>query len=249
MFDLFRRRASTQANSDTISAVKVNPLIPAKLDLINFAFDRLGVRTFADLGGVWGVEAGYTFYALDLGASSGVLVDVRPTDTVLSRARTYPQLRFVRGNFGTDAIAAEVGQVDAVFLFDVLLHQVDPDWDRVLETYARQAPCLLVYNQQWTGKGRNIRLLELGEEEYFRNVPHHRYEGPYQGLFAKLDSVDARYGTRKWRDIPDIWQWGITDADLLEKTQLLGYRLQFFLNDGRFGSLANFENHAFLFCR
>jgi hypothetical protein len=196
-----------------------------------------------------GVEAGYTFYALDLGTTSGVLVDITPTDTVVSVARTYPQLRVIRGDFGTEAIAAEVGNVDAVFLFDTLLHQVVADWDHVLEMYSRYARCLLIYNQQWVGPGRSVRLLELGEDEYFRNVPHARNEGPYEGLFAKLDTQHPGYANRKWRDVRDIWQWGITDDDLLKKVQALGYRLQFFVNDGNFGSLRNFQNHAFLFSR
>ena len=249
MFDLFRRRSPPAQTSPDVTAVNVNPLIQTKLDLISFAVRRLGVQTFADLGGVWGVEAGYTFYALDLGTTSGVLVDIAPTDTVVSVARTYPQLRVIRGDFGTEAMAAEVGNVDAVFLFDTLLHQVAADWDQVLEMYSRYARCLLIYNQQWVGPGRRVRLLELGEDEYFRNVPHTRNEGPYEGLFAKLDSPHPGYVNRKWRDVRDIWQWGITDGDLLEKVQGLGYDLQFFLNDGNFGSLRNFQNHAFLFSR
>jgi hypothetical protein len=249
MFDLFHRRPRPIQTKPDVASVKVNPLIQTKLDLISFAVHRLGVQTFADLGGVWGVEAGYTFYALDLGTTSGVLVDMAQTDTVVSVARTYPQLRVIRGDFGTEAIAAEVGQVDAVFLFDTLLHQVAANWDQILEMYSRHARCLLIYNQQWMGPGRRVRLLELGEDAYFRNVPHTRTEGPYEGLFAKLDTAHPRYTNRKWRDVPDIWQWGITDADLLEKAQDLGYSLQFFVNDGNFGSLPNFQNHAFLFSR
>ena len=55
------------------------PLLQTKLSMIDFAIDYLGVRRFADLGGVWGVEGGYTFYALDRGAESGVLVDTHLT--------------------------------------------------------------------------------------------------------------------------------------------------------------------------
>jgi hypothetical protein len=235
MLGLFRRRRS--------------PLLRSKLDLIDLAMQRLGARTFADLGGVWGVEAGYTFYALSRGATAGVLVDTHPTATVLDKARAYPQLRVIHGNFGAEAVVAEVGQIDAVFLFDTLLHQVDPDWDRVLELYAARAKCLLIYNQQWVGPGRAVRLLDLGEEEYFRNVPHAPDEVPYAGLFAKLDTPHPDHGGRLWRNVHNIWQWGVTDADLLGKMQDLGFRFRFFVNDGQFAHLKNFENHAFVFSR
>lgn len=224
-------------------------LIKGKLDTIDFAISQLGVRSFADLGGVWGVEAGYTFYALKRGASDGVLVDTHPTETVLEKARNYSNLRVIRGNFATEAVAAEVGQVDAVFLFDTLLHQVAPDWDRILELYSRHARCFLIYNPQWVGQGGRVRLLDLGEEEYFRNVPHASDEGIYAGLFAKLDTPHPDHGGRRIRDVHHIWQWGIADSDLLRKVEELGYRFRFFSNDGQFGRLDNFENHAFIFTR
>ena len=65
----------------------------------------------------------------------------------------------------------QVGRVDAIFLFDVLLHQVAPDWDTILEMYAKNVRVFGIYNQQWTGADTTVRLLDLGEEEYFRNVP------------------------------------------------------------------------------
>jgi hypothetical protein len=54
----------------------------------------------------------------------------------------------------------------------VLLHQVAPDWDTILDMYAKNVRALVIYNQQWTGPGNNVRLLDLGEEEYFRDVHH-----------------------------------------------------------------------------
>ena len=154
-------------------------LLQDKLDLIDVAFRDKGARSFADLGGVWGVEGGYTFYTLDkYPVTSAVLVDTHPTKIVIDRADKYRQLRLISGNFGEEAVAQGVGDVDAVLLFDVLLHQVAPNWDRVLETYADHTPCFLIYNQQWTGSPHTVRLLELGEDEYFANVPHDRTEAP-----------------------------------------------------------------------
>jgi hypothetical protein len=93
-----------------------------------------------------------------------------------------------------------------------------------------------------------VRLLELGEDEYFRNVPHERTEQPYDNLFQKLDLNYSDPGML-WKDCPHIWQWGITDSDLRAKIESLGFRLQFMKNCGRFGKLANFENHAFVFSK
>lgn len=112
-----------------------------------------------------------------------VLVDGRITPTVAARANSYPQLRVIEGNFGDQEIADKVGNVDALFLFDVLLHQVSPDWDTILDMYAKNVRCLLIYNQQWIGSTTTVRLLDLGEKHYFRNVPHSKLNKAYRDLF------------------------------------------------------------------
>jgi hypothetical protein len=220
-----------------------------KVDLIDFAFSRFDLHSFADLGGVWGVEAGYTFYTLKKhSVSAATLVDTHPTAVVTARARKFAQLRLITGNFGDATIAGQVGNVDAVLLFDVLLHQVAPDWNRILEMYAPLTKCFIIYNQQWIGSEATVRLLELGEEEYFKNVPHDRTEEPYVSLFRKLDEKHPDHD-RPWRDVHHIWQWGITDLDLRGTIESLGFRLQFTKNCGPFGNLEHFENHAFVFCK
>lgn len=40
-------------------------LDPNKKELIDFACQQLGMRSFADLGAAWNVEADYTFYAME----------------------------------------------------------------------------------------------------------------------------------------------------------------------------------------
>ncbi|MET2801244.1 hypothetical protein ABXU74_20660, partial [Mycobacterium tuberculosis] len=52
-----------------------------------------------------------------------------------------------------------------------------------------------------------------------------------------------------WRDIPDIWQWGITDADLESKASELGFKLLYKEDCRGFGWLPNIQNRAFLFAR
>jgi hypothetical protein len=231
-------------------ATLYSSLVDYKLDLIDLALVTQKVRSLADLGGVWGIDGGYTFYALDnYNLDKSVLVDTHPTDAVMARSGKYPQFQFVKGNFGDTRVAEQVGQVDAVILFDVLLHQVSPDWDSVLEMYANRSRCLIILNQQWIRPGKTTRLLDLGEDEYFRNVPFSKYAETYNNLFQKLSAKHPDHGDRLWRDVHHIWQWGITDADLIAKITSLGFRLQYFKNCGQFHDLVNFENHAFLFSK
>src|SRR5881397_1545882 len=108
-----------------------------KRRLIDFACERLQIRSFADLGGVWGVDGEYTFYAMKTHKiQTASLVDFAVTETVVTRKREYPGLKLNIGNFGAEEVTQQIGNVDAVILFDVLLHQVNPDWDKILELYA-----------------------------------------------------------------------------------------------------------------
>lgn len=224
-------------------------LVQDKLDLIDFAFTSFKVSSFADLGGVWGVDGGYTFYSLDKhNLTNAMLVDRYFTDITKEQSKNFSQLRLIQGNFGDELIAHEIGQVDAIFLFDVLLHQVAPDWDLILEMYAHHSRCLIIYNQQWIGSNATVRLLDLGEDEYFQNVPVSRTEKPYDRLFQNLDQKHPDQG-KLWKDAQNIWQWGITDTDLQSKVESLGFRMQFFKNCGQEWNTKNFENHAYVFSK
>ena len=108
---------------------------------------------------------------------------------------------------------------------------------------------MVIYNQQWIGKGDVVRLFDLGEEEYFRNVPHKRSHPIYSDLFRKLDQPHPDHGGRLWRDVHNVWQWGTSDHALESKLAEVGYKLEFKQNYGRFGRLPQFENHGFVFVR
>jgi hypothetical protein len=222
-------------------------LVKDKVDLIDQAFSSFGVQSFADLGAVWGVEGGYTFHALDkYPVKDAALVDTSMTAIVRDRAEKYPQLRLIDGNFGSQDAVDQVGGVDAVFLFDVLLHQVAPDWDTILEMYAKNVRVFAIYNQQWVGSDTTVRLLDLGEKEYFRNIPADRKKEPYKNLFKKLDEPHP-YAGKPWRDVHSIWQWGITDHDLESTAARLGFKLVYKKWCGKFSE--HFENQAFIFAR
>lgn len=224
-------------------------LNPEKIDLIDYAVRLLGLRSFADLGAVWLVEGGYTFQTLEkYDIDRAFLVDTNLTAQVETRALRFPKLKILRGSFGDPAIAERIGKVDAVFLFDVLLHQVKPDWDEILDLYAPNTNAFIVYNQNWILTRDTVRLIDLGEDGYFNNVPHEREYGPYSDLFTKLDVIHPDHN-RAWRDIHHIWQWGITDFDLIRKMHELGFRILSMKTHGPFGHIRSFENHAFIFAR
>jgi hypothetical protein len=222
-------------------------IVKDKVDIIDQAFTSFGVQSFADLGAVRVKEGAYTFHALDTyPEKSAVLVDTDIPPTVIDCAKRYPQLRLINGNFGSRAVVNQVGRVDAIFLFDVLLHQVAPDWDTILEMYAKNVRVVGIYNQQWTGADTTVRLLDLGEKEYFRNVPVDPKKEPYRDLFKKLDQKHP-YADALWRDVHSIWQWGITDDDLELTAARLGFKLVYMKCCGKWGE--HFENKAFIFSR
>ena len=220
-----------------------------KKQLIDFARERLNMTSFADLGGVWGVDGGYSFYAMDHDTiKNGVLVDIDFTPAVLSRQKNNPRLKIIHGNFGDPSVVERIGKVDAAFFFDTLLHQVNPNWDAVLQMYAGVARIFLIYNPQYVNLRTTTRLLDLGLDEYARNVPHPITEEPYKTHLRDLDAIHPQW-QRPYRDIPDIWQWGITDNDLIARMNSMGFAMQFYKNCGQFEHLRHVENHAFAFSK
>ena len=220
-----------------------------KKDLIDFTFNRCkpAPRSFADLGGVWGVDAAYTFYTLDTyNIESAFLVDTDFSDEVTARRQKFHNLKVIRGNFGEESVFEQIGSVDAIFLFDVLLHQVKPDWNEILQIYSDRTKYIIVFNQQWIKSKSTMRLLDLGREEYFKNVPHDQDHPTYKALFENMYEIHPEH-QRIWRDIHNVWQWGITDHDLLETIQSFGFTLQYYKNCGGLDRLENFEDHAFVF--
>jgi hypothetical protein len=221
-----------------------------KLGVIDYCFEKLGAESFADLGGVWGIDGAYARYAADAHSPArGVVVDEDFTERYLELERELPNLGHVRGNFCDRAVAEQVGKVDVVFLFDVLLHQVAPDWNEVLETYAPFCRRLAIVQPQWNGPG-TVRLIELGETEYLSAIPKREdaHGSIYDGLFDRLDEINEQRG-RPWRDVHDIWQWGITDRDLIDRMATLGFGLRSFENIGPWQGLERFHESALVFDR
>ena len=173
-------------------AVKLFPdpfahLDPSKKQLIDFAYYGLDMRSFADLGAVWNVDAGYTFYAMERhNVRSAVIVDTHLTPAVLERQKMYPGLKIIKGNFGQSTIRDQIGKVDGVFFFDTLLHQVKPDWDEVLGMYAGIARIFLILNQQYTNFREQRGCSTLVEMNTFATSRIPRVKNRIRPIFETL---------------------------------------------------------------
>jgi hypothetical protein len=225
-------------------------VIPEKLRLIDAVYREFlpSASSFADLGGVWNVNAAYARYSLrQKNVRRGVIVDTDYPVGVLKTLSRYPRLERLHGDFTDPSIIRRIRSVDVVYMFDVLLHQANPDWDRVLSLYADVGRCFAIYNQQFVGGKKTVRLTDLPVDEYRRIVPAHR-DGLDAFAMTHPDRMQEDIHKRV-KDTPHIWQWGITDADLRNVMDGLGFREVWFRNYGQFSSFSNFENHAFIFLR
>jgi len=221
------------------------------LDAIDAAVTELDVQSFAsiDNGVTYGEQAFYAAAKPEI--DMGVLADVRPTrprDQLLNAieiASAYPDLRVVDGDALAPAAALEIGEVDAVFLLNVLLHAVAPDWDEVLDLYAPQTSCFVVGQPQWEGSGETVRLHDLGRQRYLEVMP------PAVASSGLIDRLDEWYPAqqRPMRDARTLWQWGITDADLERKLERLGFELVNRSDQGAFNGTEAFSNRTFVFGR
>ena len=235
-------------NEDLKRSFPANFMIEKK-DLLDIAFTELAISRVADLGCVWGVDCAYGLYVLDKYQPAHiVMVDTHWTETAIKACKSNRKIRILQKNFGSPEVPGQVGSVDTIILFDVLLHQVAPDWDRVLQIYAPYTKSFVIFNPQYIGSEISVRLLGLGYEEYFENVPHDIEHPIYKSLFSKMWEIHPEHG-RIWRDVHHVWQWGITDHDLFDTMERIGFVLTYFKNHGRFGNLKNFENHAFIFSK
>ncbi|MDI6765825.1 MAG: hypothetical protein QME52_03270 [Bacteroidota bacterium] len=221
-----------------------------KLHLINLTFKTISpeAESFADLGGVWKVNAAYTFHTLkNFTIKRGVLVDTDYPIRFYKKLKNYQNLQIIRGDFMEKSVVKAIGKVDVLYFFDVLLHQANPNWNEVLEVYSHVAQCFVIYNQQFIQGDETIRLTDLPLERYIELTSDYRKEF-YKYVYEHRLDIHPEYH-KPWIDIHNISQWGITDKNLRNVMTDLGYKEIYFYNHGRFLNLPAFENHAFVFKR
>jgi hypothetical protein len=228
-----------------------NPYVDTdKLRLIDMTFRTMhpAARSFADLGGVWKVNAAYSRYTLRKHTPDrGVLVDTDFPPGLQERLSRLKELEVIEGDFSAENTVAKVGAIDVTYFFDVLLHQANPSWDDVLARYASICSCFVIFNQQFVGGEETVRLTDLTLEEYKKLAPRGR-DAMYQHVYEHAKEIHPKYG-KPWRDIHNIFQWGITDKGLRTHMEKLGFREVFSANYGQFSDLPMFENHGFIFLR
>jgi Glycosyltransferase like family len=224
---------------------------PAKLEAIDYAVAELGIESFASLeiGLAYGQ---YAFYAIDKPTvTSGALIDVaswRARDYVLSlieQASERTGMRVFDASFSDPQTVAEIGEVDAILLIDVLLRMANPDWDRVLELYAPATSHFVIANPQWERDETSVRLIDLGREAFEQAVP------PWRNHLELFDRLDDWYADqpRRHRDGTHVWQWGISDPDLVRKLDDLGFRLERERTLNPHPETDGFVNKTFVFSR
>lgn len=189
----------------------------------------------------------YTFYTLDhFPIDQAYLVDIHIYDEVKNRAKQYPELTLVETSFHQHILSGEVRPVDCLFLFDVLLHQVSPDWREILRLYVPFTSHFLIYNPQYRITPHTVRLPELGKKKYFRQVPVAQNKHDINLLFDQPDEKLDKTGLLR-KNFGVYWQWGITDGDLISHMQELGFYLQWTKDCGKFPGTRAFNGVAFLF--
>lgn len=202
----------------------------SKTDLISTALNRYDIKSIVDLGACWGVHGGYMFHALDNGKiERAYIVDGHLTDPTIEKAKDYPQLQLIGGALGDRKIADRIGNVDAIIMYDIILHQVAPNWDEFLSIWGAKTKNLIIYNQNWTKGDDVIRFIDKGPDWFIENVPHTNADG-VRNWFKKHDEFNADTGG-KMRDVHYFWQWGIPLERLTEKLEQLGFTIDLAARD------------------
>jgi len=224
---------------------------PGKAPAIDYAVEELGIESFASLefDGIFGEWA---FYTIDKPTiQHGALVDARARRarahllSAIELAAERPGMRVLDRAFSDPRTVSEIGEVDAILLFDVLHHMVDPAWDQVLDLYAPVTSSFVIANPQWERGETTVRLVDLGREQFLEAVPP---TDTHAELFDRLD--DWHKGQQRlYRDATHVWQRGITDADLKAKLGELGFSVKHEREVGRPSQAKGFVNKAFVFSR
>ncbi len=214
--------------------------------MIDIVAERGELRSVADIGGVWKVEGGYARHAHGLdGVERVQLVDLHMSASVRDFARDHVGFELVEADMGSPDTPRLVGEVDLVLLYDVLLHQVGPDWDEILARYAEHAANVAVAGPRWAIGTEAVRLPDLGRDRYEAIAP---LAPDNHLMFEQPDEWIDRY-QRTRRDAHAYWQWGIPTAAISAKMTELGFATIGYEHLGPwFGSRA-FTSEAAVFTR
>lgn len=205
----------------------LDKLDPVKLALIDEVLngERI-ISSVADLGACWGVDGGYCRYALEKEkVKKGVVVDQVITPDAKKWISENKNASGVTGFFGETSTIKKVGEVDLIIFFDVLLHQVKPDWNEVLNRWADQTKYVLIHNPMWTVGRETIRFIDHGSNWFKANVVFQNEER-LDRWFERLDEFNKEQNCLE-RDVHNYWQFGISVADMVASMDELGFDCEF----------------------
>jgi len=208
------------------------PILEHKAALALQAARLYGIRSFADIGACYGVNGAYSFYLLDNvpEIKQSYIIDGVVTQATRERAATYPNAQLITGLFNDPSFIEKTPNVDAVIMYDILLHQVDLNWDEFLTAWSKKTRVFVIYNQMWTMHPHTVRFIEFGKDWYQKWVMCPRSE-VLDRWFELHDVADPETG-RLQKDLFNYWQWGITKDDLVAHVESLGFKLQFMQDYG-----------------
>lgn len=198
-----------------------------KKEIIDFAFQNGSIKSVAELGCVWNVDGIYGRYIGEkYNPAKIMMVDLIWNARALALCAAHPSITTVTANFATRQMVEEIGPIDCAIFFDILLHMVSPDWGALLEMYAPNTKTFLIANPQFISSTRTTRLLDLPRERYLDLIPDHSDRSIYAKTFDNPYQFDESQG-KPLRDSAYVWQWGITNRDLVDSMDRLGFDLTF----------------------
>ena len=95
-------------------------------------------------------------------------------------------------------------------------------------------------------EGKNADIMKIFVAKAADIVKMRRF-GYWSTLVMRKD-IHPEY-QKPWKDIHNIWQWGITDSDLRNQMKSLKFEEIYYKNHGWFSTLPAFEDHSFVFVK
>jgi hypothetical protein len=228
-----------------------NSIISHKAKLLETAYQLKHFKSFADLGGCWGVNGGYAFHArglCDQNFERGYIVDQYITPLTIERANEYPDIQLVSAMLGSAEAIEIVGKIDAIIMYDILLHQVAPNWDQFILDWLQVADTVIIYNQNWFKSHKSVRFVDCGLDWYLKNVYFNNNEDGLREWFASHYLFDEQQSKNK-RDIHNWWQWGITPHDIIDVFASNNFDLLYTNTYGQFAAFPWIINQGMIFSR
>lgn len=228
-----------------MSDQQYNTVIKQKKLLIDNALSYFKIDSLLDLGGNWNVDGVYSKYIYDNSDCRDITIVDAYWDHKLTKDYEFYGINCIRETF-SKFFEREPRHFDCTLIFDILLHQVSPNWKEIINHISTISKNILIFNPQWISTDETVRLTKLPNAEYLSNVPHNKDEYPYNNYLKNPWNICPETGIC-YKDSYCIWQWGITNVDLISSFHKQNFDLLFSQNFKGWDLLDNFENYGYIF--